>query len=222
MKDEIKNAYRWIERNPSGIIVTFLFNLVIVYIVLWQIIEPINIPDIFLSISNYRFYWYLNATIMISLFLTLILEFIFRRVLWRIYAISYQCHNERIGWTEWKNDGELAGSENPGLRMEAIRIKLGHKIPAEINIEYNTHISQIGWLPNYSRNGEISGTVGQFRRLEAIKIRLINQPNNYSVIYRVRIAGSTAWSQWFSDDEEAGTTGQSMAIEAIRVLILKG
>jgi hypothetical protein len=220
MKDMIKNAYRWIERNPSGIIVTFFIILIPIYFIIWQIFEPLSIPEKCLSIINYRIYWHITLAIIISFILTIALEFIFRKALWKIYSVSYEAHNQDIGWSAWKVDGELSGSSNLGLRMEAIRIKLGHRVPAGIDIEYQVHIQDQGWLPPV-RNGAKAGTEGQALRLEAIRIKLINHPNNYSVIYSVRLANSTDWSIWYCDNQIAGTTGEAQAIEAIRILVLK-
>ena len=46
----------------------------------------------------------------------------------------------------------------------------------KISINYQTHIQDIGWQ-NLKSNGEMSGTEGQSKRLEAIKIELKNQKN---------------------------------------------
>lgn len=220
MRNQIINAYRWIERNPYGIIVAFFIILGPVYFIIWEIIEPMDIPNECLSIVNQRLFWHITLSVIISFILTMVLEFIFRKALWKIYTVSYECHNQDIGWTGWKSDGELAGSPNPGLRMEAIKIKLGQRVPSEVGIEYDVHIQDRGWIPTV-RNGAIAGTEGRGLRLEAIRIRLQNQPDNYSVIYKVRIAGTNEWTNWFSDNEEAGTTEEATAIEAIRILVLR-
>lgn len=39
--------------------------------------------------------------------------------------ILYRVHVQDIGWTEWKKNGETAGTTGQGKRIEAIEIKLG-------------------------------------------------------------------------------------------------
>ncbi len=221
MINKFINSYRWIARNPYGIIVTFLVMFSVVYIILWEITEPINIPDNILNLVNKRYYWYMNFTIILSFILTIILEIIFRKTYWKIYAVSYECHNQQLGWTGLKSDGELGGSPQNGYRMEAIKIKLGYRIPAGVEIEYVAHVEGIGWQNKPSKNGELAGTERQHKRFEAIRIKLINQPNDYSVMYSVRQAGENGWTKWYYDDEIAGSVGNSRAIEAIRIIILR-
>lgn len=51
--------------------------------------------------------------------------------------MSYSAHVSNIGWQEWKKNGEEAGTEEYGYRMEAIRIKLvekGGEVPGNTDI----------------------------------------------------------------------------------------
>ena len=71
------------------------------------------------------------------------------------------------------------------MRLEALKIRLGDN-SYEGNIEYSTHVQDYGWM-NYSSNDSISGTIGQSKRIEAIKIRLTGEISNYyDVFYRVQ------------------------------------
>ena len=79
-------------------------------------------------------------------------------------------------------------------------------------IIYSTHIQDQGWQ-NFVNNGQISGTVGKSRRVEAIKInceRLLN------VKYQVHIQ-DIGWQNWRRNGEIAGTQGQSLRLEAIKI-----
>ena len=43
------------------------------------------------------------------------------------YDIYYQVHVENLGWLDWAKNGEPAGSQGFGYRMEGIRIELVKK-----------------------------------------------------------------------------------------------
>ncbi len=58
-------------------------------------------------------------------------------------------------------------------------------------------------------------------RMEAIRIRLTGQLNHiYDIYYRVHSA-SLGWLDWAKNDQYAGTTGLSLQMEAIQVVIVK-
>jgi len=40
------------------------------------------------------------------------------------YALMYQAHVQDVGWQDWVNEGEVAGTTGQSKRLEAIRIKL--------------------------------------------------------------------------------------------------
>ena len=84
-------------------------------------------------------------------------------------------------------------------------------------IQYQTHIQGIGWDSNWHSNGEVSGTTGQSKRIEAIKINLSNQEYQGSIEYQTHIQGIGWESNWHSNGEMSGTTGQSKRIEAIKI-----
>ena len=90
------------------------------------------------------------------------------------------------------------------------------------SIEYATHIQDIGWQ-NWKANGDLSGTTGQNKRLEAIKIRLTGEiADYYDVYYRVH-AQEFGWLDWAKNGQEAGTAGYSYRLEAIQIqLVEKG
>ena len=64
-----------------------------------------------------------------------------------------------------------------------------------IGIEYRTHVQSIGWQ-GWKHDGQLSGTSGQSKRLEAIQIRLTgNNADLYDVYYRVH-AQTYGWMGW--------------------------
>ena len=86
---------------------------------------------------------------------------------------------------------------------------------AALSVNYNTHLAGIGWQGNRT-NGAISGTTGQSRRMEAIRINLANTPVAGGVRYQV-FARGLGWLPWVSDGNQAGTTGQARPLDGIRI-----
>lgn len=69
-------------------------------------------------------------------------------------------------------------------------------------------------------NGQTSGTVGQSRAIEAIKLSLSGGlSDSYDIWYRVHSA-NVGWLGWASNDEPAGTQGYAYQIEAIQIKVL--
>lgn len=81
------------------------------------------------------------------------------------------------------------------------------------SISYQTHVQDYGWQ-NWKSNGEVSGTVGQSKRLEGINIKLSNI--NGSIEYKTHVQ-DIGWQDWKSNGQMSGTTGQSKRLEAIKV-----
>jgi len=145
------------------------------------------------------------------------------------YDIYYRTHCENYGWLGWAKNGYAAGTAGQSLRLESIQImivKKGKELPKNLQsnedvykaskITYSTHVQDYGWLQNVNE-GEISGTTGQSKRLEALKINLMNSEFSGSVEYEVHIQ-DIGWNQNFRKDGSiAGTTGQSKRTEAIKI-----
>ncbi|MCI8293911.1 MAG: hypothetical protein HFH53_10340 [Hespellia sp.] len=151
-----------------------------------------------------------------------------------VYSLQYRAHCQSIGWQEWKIEGETAGTMGKGKRMEALAIKVIAKTidpehPEEVKeeqvagaIEYQAHCQSIGWQ-GWKRDGEISGTVSEKKRLEAIQLRLTGElAEKYDIYYQVHCSrfGDMGWAK---NGERAGTAGYARSIEAITIrLVEKG
>lgn len=81
------------------------------------------------------------------------------------------------------------------------------------SISYQTHVQDYGWQ-SWKLNGEVSGTVGQSKRLEGINIKLSNI--NGSIEYKTHVQ-DYGWQDWKSNGQMSGTSGQSKRLEAIQV-----
>lgn len=138
------------------------------------------------------------------------------------YDVYYRVHAQSYGWLDWAKNGEAAGSSGYGKRLEAIEIVLvekGGSAPGSTTrpyvsklVTYQTHVQSYGWQGAVT-DGVTSGTSGQSKRLEGIKISNTTDISG-SVRYKVHCQ-SYGWMDWVSDGAMAGTTGQSKRLEGI-------
>jgi uncharacterized protein YjdB len=138
---------------------------------------------------------------------------------------AYQTHVQNAGWQSWKYDGTTAGTTGKGLRLEGINIKLTNKDYSG-GICYTTHIQDYGWQGDlndsstWKKDGAMSGTTGEGKRLEAIKIKLTGEmANHYDVYYRVH-AQNLGWMGWAKNGESAGTAGYGYRLEGIEIVLV--
>ncbi|MBU8914767.1 N-acetylmuramoyl-L-alanine amidase [Bacillus sp. FJAT-29953] len=142
------------------------------------------------------------------------------------YDIYYRVHAQDFGWLGWAKNGESAGTEGFSKRLEAIEVVLvpkGGAAPGstdqpfvkKLSVAYSTHVESYGWLGNVE-DGATSGTQGQGKRMEAIKITLPNTPYNGDIIYSTHVQ-DYGWMKDVSNGEVSGTTGQSKRLEAIKI-----
>lgn len=152
-------------------------------------------------------------------------------------AVQIQAHVQDIGWPSddsWVGNGEIAGTTGQGKRIEAIRIKLSDDSAQNYSIWYRVHAAEIGWMA-WACDGAEAGTVGYGHAVEAIQITVLpkgetpsdisNQATDQSfkdraddpasIVYAVHVQ-EIGWQSSVEDGATAGTTGRSLAIEAIR------
>ena len=140
--------------------------------------------------------------------------------------VLYRTHVQDYGWQDAKVNGESSGTTGKSKRLEAITIGLQNQEYSG-DIIYTTHIQDIGWQDKteaaWKKNGAISGTSGQSKRLEAIRINLTGEmAKHYDVYYRVHAQGF-GWMGWAKNGQAAGTAGYSYRLEAIQIqLVPKG
>lgn len=140
------------------------------------------------------------------------------------YDIYYRVHAQSYGWLGWAKNGEAAGSEGYSKRLEGIEIRLvkkGEAAPGSTSrpfvckmIKYQTHVQNIGWQSEKA-DGEMSGTSGQYLRLEGIKIHLGGSIDG-GIAYATHVQ-TYGWQSYVSDGQLSGTSGQSKRLEAIRM-----
>lgn len=156
------------------------------------------------------------------------------------YGVTFSSHIQNIGWEKTSKtvtgdqeditkftEAETSGTSGKSLRVEAVKIA-GTNLPEGASIEYEVHQQNVGWSKTAAKDGEEAGVTGKSLRLEAIKITLKGMPG-YAVKYQVHIQNK-GWKQGavvtengtdIKDAAVAGTTGESLRVEAIRVQIVK-
>ena len=80
-------------------------------------------------------------------------------------------------------------------------------------VSYEAHVSDIGWQ-TFAQNGETSGTTGQNKGIEALKMQLNDVDGDIEYRAHVRDIG---WQDYVSNGQQAGTTGQAKPVEAVSI-----
>ncbi len=142
--------------------------------------------------------------------------------------LMYKTHVQTFGWQKWVTNGQMSGTSGKAKRLEGINIKLSNA-PYDGDIVYTTHVQKYGWKdgkPNadkstWKKNGEMSGTNGEAKRLEAICIDLTGEmAEHYDVYYRVH-AQTFGWLGWAKNGEESGTAGYAKRLEGIQIVLVE-
>ena len=93
--------------------------------------------------------------------------------------VFYRTHIQDIGWQDWKENSQTAGTEGKSLRLEAIKIKLENE--EKYSVQYRVHIQDIGWQ-EWKEDGQIAGTEGRSLRLEAIQIKIVPKEEKGNIV----------------------------------------
>ena len=141
------------------------------------------------------------------------------------FDVYYRVHCQDYGWLDWAKNGEIAGTMGYGLRMEAIQIQLVEKdgeAPGATDnpsasplVGYSAHVADIGWQESVL-DGELAGTTGMSKAIEAITVYLPAQLHDGSIRYKAHVA-EIGWQDWVESGAVAGTTGRSLPMEAVRI-----
>ncbi len=82
-------------------------------------------------------------------------------------------------------------------------------------VSYTTHVQTYGWQ-GWAADGAMSGTEGQAKRLEGIRIQIPDAPCAGGVRYRTHVQ-TYGWQGWAADGAMSGTEGQAKRLEGIEV-----
>jgi uncharacterized protein YjdB len=142
------------------------------------------------------------------------------------FGVEYRGHIQNTGDypldDSWIQGPTELGTEGQGLRIEGFWIELTGDVPEGAHIEYQVHVQNEGWM-DWVSDGEFAGTEGKSQRIEAIRIRLVDDSgktlNGYSVQYRGHIE-NVGDTDWVADGEDLGSVGLSQRLEALEVQIV--
>ncbi len=90
-------------------------------------------------------------------------------------------------------------------------------------VSVDAHVQKYGWRSSVAASNSVegaifAGTTGESKRLEAIKINLLNVPDGLNISYRAHVQ-KYGWQDWVSEGKVAGTEHQSKRIEAIQIAV---
>ena len=139
--------------------------------------------------------------------------------------VKYRTHVQTYGWQGYKYNGAMSGTSGQAKRLEGIEIDLTNQQYSG-DIVYTTHVQSYGWQGDvndsstWKKNGEMSGTSGEAKRLEAICIDLTDEmAENYDIYYRVH-AQTYGWLGWAKNGDPAGTAGYAKRLEGIQIVLV--
>ncbi len=139
--------------------------------------------------------------------------------------VAYRTHVQSYGWQGWKYNGQMSGTSGKAKRLEGINIELRNQKYSG-DIVYTTHVQKYGWQgkledqSTWKKNGQMAGTSGEAKRLEAICINLTGEmAANYDIYYRVH-AQSYGWLGWAKNGEPSGTAGYGKRLEGIQIVLV--
>ena len=120
--------------------------------------------------------------------------------------LKYKVHLENIGWTDWTEEGEIAGTVGDGRRLEAIIID-----SPNIDLKYRAHVESKDWM-NWVNEGEIAGTENLGLRMEALEIQ---SSIPLKVSEHIQDVGWMPAS--YGTHIRVGTEGKGLRLEAIKI-----
>ncbi|MBE5954098.1 MAG: hypothetical protein E7257_08085 [Lachnospiraceae bacterium] len=154
------------------------------------------------------------------------------------YDVYYRVHAQSYGWLGWAKNGQPAGTAGQSKRLEGIEIKLlpkgqlpggtvgysyielGKKADNSSSagmVNYMTHVQTYG-NQSYVYDGSVSGTFGEAKRLEGIRIKLNTSKTGVSggISYRTHVQ-TYGWLDWSKNGSFNGTSGEGKRLEAIEI-----
>lgn len=128
--------------------------------------------------------------------------------------------DQNVGSNEYESVPET--QSDPSDQTAAVADETAPSIDATVepkeaapDVSFKSHISGIGWEPTFTSNGSTSGTTGQSRRLEALRVSLPNS-EDLGIEYRSHVQNE-GWQDWVSNGAVSGTTGKGLQIEAVEL-----
>ena len=141
------------------------------------------------------------------------------------FDVYYSAYIYNTGWTGWAKNDSQCGNIGNGKYITSYKVKLVEKnkpapgntnntyAEAAINLTYSSYVEGSKWQ-NSVNNGQTSGTTGQSKSIQGIKINTNKKIPKGSISYSVHVAYS-GWRSYIADGNVAGSVGRN--IEAIKI-----
>ena len=140
-------------------------------------------------------------------------------------GFCYRAHVQDAGWLPTVRDGQIAGTTGFGARLEALKFR---PTPEMGELDVDVHMQGIGWKEFHGikagdASGEfasdidpICGTIGESRRIEAIKLTLRGNTTGKKLRYMGHVQ-DVGWTDPVWEGEVCGTVGEAKRLEAVRI-----
>ena len=134
-------------------------------------------------------------------------------------SLKYSVYVQSKGWQEFKTEGNDAGIANQALRIEALKMELTGALADSYTVEYAVVLEKDGNVQGFVSDGAVAGTVGEPKKIEEIKIRIVpaGTGSDTDVNYRVHRESSGWGSKWAGNGKVAGAAGKAKQIDSIEL-----
>ena len=133
--------------------------------------------------------------------------------------LRYSVYVQSKGWQEYKTAGEEAGIANKALRIEALKMELTGDLADNYTVQYAVVLEKDGNVQGFVSDGAVAGTIGETKKIEQIKIRIVKAGTGKStdVNYRGRRDGSGWGTKWSNNGGVTGAAGKGKPIDSIEL-----
>jgi uncharacterized protein YjdB len=149
-------------------------------------------------------------------------------------SISYMAYQSFGGWqSDWTAEGKQLAATNGGNAIQAVKMQLSDDLAGKYDLWYRAELADGTWT-GWAANGDAAGYAGS-GALKAVQVTLVDKgtvapgdtDNAYNeatydepmLSYQAHCS-SVGWQAAVSSGEQAGTTGKSLGLEALRVQVL--
>jgi len=142
--------------------------------------------------------------------------------------LAYRAHVQKAGWLPAVRDGQIAGTTGYAARIEAIKITPPEGVHLEVHAHVQGHTSELCYEDVHrgkssgtgsSAHDPIIGTVGEGKRLEAVKVHVTKLPAALKdkKIWMQAHVERIGWLEPVCGGAWCGTRGKSLRLEAIKM-----
>ncbi|OUO65046.1 hypothetical protein B5F70_03055 [Collinsella sp. An268] len=130
-------------------------------------------------------------------------------------GVSYQSYVHST-WQPAVSGGSLSGTTGQATPITSVRLTFDSPVSGEI--AYSVHVQDIGWMSDvYS--GDDAGSIDKSKQIEAIKIHLTGQAENYYDVWYRAYVEEYGWLGWAKNGGQAGTGSIGYRMEAFEVRV---